>query len=376
MTKADVIALALLAVTALIGLRRGLVAQLLGLAGLIAGALVGARLLPGFLDEQALAVWRPYAPLAGAALGAFGGQLVAGVAAGTLRSVFVRGPLRLVDSLGGLALGMAVGVGLAWIGAVVALHEPRLGLRDDVRRSDVLLTLTRTLPTEALLETLARFDPLPLLARLPGGELPRPDRSVLGSSATRTAAASVVKVVGKACGLGLQGSGWVVSSELVATNAHVIAGERQTQVLVPDGERLEAIPVYVDHRDDVALLRVEGLDAPVLPAVTGLGEPRPVVILGYPHNGALTASAATAGPPERILIDVDGRRHSRRVIPLRGRVEPGDSGGPAVDRRGRVVAMTFAAASESSGGFGVPVRTVLRAARAPLEPVSTGACQE
>jgi S1-C subfamily serine protease len=167
-----------------------------------------------------------------------------------------------------------------------------------------------------------------------------------------------------------------VQRTLVATNAHVIAGQRDTQVLSPGGQTLPARVVYVDVMNDVALLRVSGLRAPPLATREGDGFPKPVVLLGYPRDGALTADAGTAGEPRTVLAPDAYRKRvrARQVVPLRGSVEPGESGGPVVDRRGAVVAMIFGGTKRGSGGFGVPVALVLRGVSTPLRPVSSGPC--
>jgi S1-C subfamily serine protease len=102
----------------------------------------------------------------------------------------------------------------------------------------------------------------------------------------------------------------------------------------------------------------------------------PVVLLGYPNDGPLTAVAATAGKPRKVLApDAYGRNlRLRTIVPLRGEVEHGESGGPIVDEDGEVVAMVFAAATEGEGGFGVPLEAIERGLEAPLEPTSTGPC--
>jgi S1-C subfamily serine protease len=64
----------------------------------------------------------------------------------------------------------------------------------------------------------------------------------------------------------------------------------------------------------------------------------------------------------------------RAVVPLRGGIQPGDSGGPVVDRRGRVVAMIFAGTRNGEGGYAVPLDLVLRGLSSPLRPVSPGPC--
>jgi S1-C subfamily serine protease len=162
----------------------------------------------------------------------------------------------------------------------------------------------------------------------------------------------------------------VLRAGIVATNQHVIGGQTETTVLVPGGGQLPARIVYVDQRNDVALLRVPGLRAAPLPALqrSPAGERR-AVLLGYPRDGRLTAVPATSGAPENVFTP-----RLRRVVPLRARVVPGDSGGPVLDARGRVLAMTFAAARAGGGGFAVPIELVRRGLETPLRRVSPGPC--
>jgi hypothetical protein len=70
----------------------------------------------------------------------------------------------------------------------------------------------------------------------------------------------------------------------------------------------------------------------------------------------------------------DRRVGARDVVPMRGRVQPGESGGPVVDARGGVVAMVFAGAKDGASAFAVPVELVLRGASTRLEPVASGPC--
>jgi hypothetical protein len=70
----------------------------------------------------------------------------------------------------------------------------------------------------------------------------------------------------------------------------------------------------------------------------------------------------------------DQRVSSRMVVPLRGEVKPGESGGPVVDRTGNVVAMVFAGTKSRESGFAVPVELVMRGVASNLQPVSSGPC--
>jgi S1-C subfamily serine protease len=374
-TVADVLLVLWVVLFAAVGYYRGFVAQLLSLAGLAVGGIAGSWIAPHLLPENS--PWVSLASLGGGLAGA----VLLGSAAGTLaqtprRFLLLRPGLRVLDAVGGIVLGGALAVALAWLVAVAALHQPRLGIRKAVRDSGIFPRLLRAVPPDAVLTALNRFDPLPQLPELADGRLPPPDESVLRSPGARAASASVVKIHGTACGLGAQGSGWVVRRNLVATNAHVVAGQTDTRVLAPNGRDAPATVVYVDSRNDVALLRVVSLRATPLAADRGGEFPRSVVLLGYPRDGALKATAATAGPVRTVLAPnaYGGNVRPRMVVPLRGRVQPGESGGPVVDERGAVVAMIFGGARRGRGGYAVPVDLVLRPLDGRLRPVSSGPC--
>jgi S1-C subfamily serine protease len=374
-TVADVLLVLWVLLFAAFGYYRGFIAQLLSLAGLAVGGIAGSWIAPHLLPENS--PWVSLASLGGGLAGA----ILLGSAAGTLaqtprRFLLLRPGLRVLDGVGGIAMGAALGLALAWLVAVSALHQPRLGIREAVRDSRIFPSLLRAVPPDAVLTALNRFDPLPELPALADGRLPPPDESVLRSPGARAASASVVKIHGTACGLGAQGSGWVVRRNLVATNAHVVAGQSDTRVLAPNGRDAPATIVYVDSRNDVALLRVVSLRAAPLAADREGEFPRSVVLLGYPRDGSLKATAGTAGPVRTVLApNAYGRNvRPRTVVPLRGRVEPGESGGPVVDERGTVVAMIFGGARRGRGGYAVPVDLVLRPLGGRLQPVSPGPC--
>jgi S1-C subfamily serine protease len=374
----DLIVIAWIVVSATLGARRGLVANVLGLAGFAIGALVGARIAPHLLSGGSNSTWLPFASMVGALVGGTAAQAVTGSAAALLRGKLVHGPLRMVDTAGGLVAGAGLGLAVAWLAAVVALAQPSLGLRGDVQGSDVLPALLRAVPADEVLNALARFDPLPVLPSIADRALPPPDPSVLRSPAARRDRASVVRIEGSACGLDIQGSGWVLRPGIVATNAHVIAGEQNAQVEVPNGPTLTGVPIAVDAGNDVALLRVRGLEPPPLPLSPRSPSGAGAILIGYPENGPLTAVAGRAGVPVTALApDAYGRHiHARTVVPLRGVLQHGDSGGPVVNRAGRVVAMMFAADEGGgiAGGFGVPLEAIRHALQLVHAHADTGPC--
>jgi S1-C subfamily serine protease len=124
------------------------------------------------------------------------------------------------------------------------------------------------------------------------------------------------------------------------------------------------------------VLRVAGLGARPLPLVDPV-EGQAVAILGYPESGPFTATPGRIGQTGPVITDdAVGRGPVRRLVTtLRGVVRHGDSGGPAVDGRGRVQATIFAARVGSAAGYAVPT-SIVRDALADAGPreVGTGPC--
>ncbi len=342
---------------------------------MVAGALLGARLAPQLLDEGSSSPYTPLAALLGAAAFAILFEAVGSTVGARLRRALRFEALRGADSLGGFVLGAAMGFVLVWVAGAVALQFPgQTRLRQEAQRSEVLQRLNEIAPPSRALRALARVDSFPAIAG-PLAPVEPPNADVLRTPGVRTAAPSVVRVLGTACGLAVSGSGWVAAPGLVVTNAHVVAGQEDTTVEAPGAGRLEAETVAFDARNDVAVLRVGGLRARALRLV----EPdsgAAVAILGYPENGPFAATAGRVGPTTTVLTeDAVGRGPiARRITTFRGRVRRGNSGGPAVNARGEVETTVFASRKGSDGGYGVPTKIVREALGAAGRPVSTGDC--
>lgn len=373
----DVIALVLVAFAALAGYRKGLVAGGLSVAGIVLGAWIGAQIGPALLSGGQSSPYQPLAALAGAAVGAILLETLGTIVGSALRGGVRFSPLRPFDSAGGLVLGAVSGLVVVWVLGAVALFVPgEPGLRRAALRSSVLRQLNDVVPPRDLLGVLARIDPFPSFA----GQVPHvrpPDPRLARSVVVDRARPSVVRVLGTACGLGVEGTGWVGAHGLVVTAAHVVAGQTDTLVELTDGERLRATPAVFDRKNDVAVLRVDGLDAPPL----RLTSPRvgsPVAVLGYPENGPFEATPARIGPTQvRLTQDAYGTGHVfRELTSLRGRVRHGNSGSPAVDAQGDVETTVFASLVGARGGLGVPSRVVAQAVTAAERGATTtsGGC--
>lgn len=363
---------------ALWGYRQGLIVGAFTLLGFGVGALAGGRVGPLLLSEGSES---PYAPL----FAALGALLVGALVAVTfeslalaLRSRLIHGrALRFADGAGGAALIAAVSLGLAWVFGAVALHAPGTAqLRVDVQRSLILRGLNDVLPPSGpILNALNRVDPAPSIAA-PTTPVAPPDAAIASDPDVRRAGRSVVKVLGTACGLGVEGSGWVAAAGSVVTNAHVVAGEDDTTVTTRDGASLEATPIHYDPANDLAMLRVNSR----LPALPFAPDPRRGergAVLGYPENGPYAVAPARMGEiRSAVSQDSYGAGPIRRAIAsLRGTVRSGDSGGPLVDSRGRVMGTVFAATTSGPpGGFAIPNEIVRSALTEPQAAVDTGPC--
>jgi len=363
---------------ALWGYRQGLIVGTLTLLGFAAGAFAGSRLGPLLLNQGSES---PYAPLC-AALGALlAGALMAvtleSVALG-LRSRLIRGrSLHLADGAGGAALISSVALGMVWVFGAVVLHAPgTVQLRADVQRSVILRSLNDVLPPSGpILNALDRVDPAPSISG-PATPVAAPDPTIVSDPDVASAGRSVVRVLGTACGLGVEGSGWVGAPGLVVTNAHVVAGEDDTSVTTQDGASLDAEVVHYDPANDLALLSV-ATDLPPLPLATDPASGTAGAVLGYPENGPYAAAPARLGET-RDTVSEDSYGNgpiSRPIASLRGVVRSGNSGGPLIDGTGRVLGTVFAATTSGQpGGFAVPDEVVAAALRDGTAPVDTGPC--
>ncbi|HUK95078.1 MAG TPA: MarP family serine protease [Gaiellaceae bacterium] len=374
MTVVDWVAVAFVVCAALGGAAQGLVWSGLSLAGLVVGAIIGGRLAPVLLSEGSSSPYAPVFAVAGAITLAVLFEVVGSSLGAAVRSRERRN-LRAVDSAFGVLAGALVGLVAVWVLGAMALQLPgQAQLRRSVQRSAVLQRLNEIVPPRTILNALGRIDPFESLTGPPAPTQP-PDPRVLRQPGVRRAAPSVVRVLGTACGLGVEGSGWVVRPGLVVTAAHVVAGEDDTTVTPLSGRTLQAQAVAFDARDDLAILHVPGLTARPLRFLDPARN-APVAIVGFPEDGPFDAVPGRIGTTVNVVSeDAYGRGPVTRVVTsLSGNVRHGNSGGPAVDGAGAVQSTVFAAQVGASGGYGIPASVVRQALASVRGPVSTGPC--
>jgi S1-C subfamily serine protease len=376
-TGIDWLILGAIVLLALFGWAQGFISGALALVGFAVGAWVGTRVAPLFLSGDAESEWAPAFALVGAIVA--GGVLAAGFeGVGARLRARLRSPaFAAVDGVLGAILTACVGLLIAWVlGAVALRADP--DIRRDVQRSAILRQLNAVLPpTGPLLNTLRALDPFPHIEG-PAARVPAPQPGIARDPQVAEARRSVMKVLGTACGVGVEGSGWVAADDLVVTNAHVVAGQDDTRVL-PEGEGagLDAEAVAFDPRNDLAVLRVDGLSAPPLKIAQDPKAGTSAAILGFPLNGPYDVRPGRLGQTREVVTqDAYGRGPvRRRIVSLRGIVRSGNSGGPMVDGAGQVVATIFAATTSGPrGGYAIPNDLVRRELAGANGAVDTGPC--
>jgi S1-C subfamily serine protease len=386
MSVADWVIVAFTILLALRGWSRGFIVSALALVGFAIGAVVGTHIGPLVLNRGTHSPYGPLFSLGGALLlGALLGTLSEGIGVRARRLLFIPG-LKVVDGLAGALLTACLALGTVWIiGAILVSIDDSPSLRHDVESSHILRALNEVLPPSGpILDTLSRIDPLPSVSG-PAANVAAPSRRIVGAAAVRRAGASVVKITGSACGLGIEGSGWVAAPDLVVTNAHVVAGETDTRVLVNGETTYPTRVVVFDPHNDIAVLEVPDLSEPALTLAAGPSVGTSAAILGYPEDGNFDAQPGRLGQTRFTTTqDAYGVGPTQReVSALRGLVRPGNSGGPMVDAAGQVVATVFAEITSAPkgrpGGFAVPNRVVateLAKARRAHGSVSTESCAD
>jgi S1-C subfamily serine protease len=376
MLAVDIAVGAVIAVAVLGGLAVG-AARTLPVAGFAIGAVLGSRLpllLGADLDSDfSLAAALPGALLAGALLGALAERFAWGL------NRRVRRRPRL-DALGGALLAGIAGVVAVWLLAPAAAElRP---VRDSIAQSEVLGGLNDVLRAAG---PDRRPEPAPIM-ELPtfvgrGPNVAAGDPAILSDPDVAAAERSVARIRSTSCRGHPMGSGWVAAEGIVATNAHVISGSHSITVQPGGtGPAYPAVPIWFDVANDIALLRVPRLSGVrVLPMVS---EPRAGTsgaVLGFPFGRRAIRRARVGPTTDRAIGRLTGppgasnRITGRLVTLVRGRARPGNSGGPVVDARGRVLTTVFAG-NLAGVTIGVPNRFVRAGLRRAGPPVSTGRC--
>jgi S1-C subfamily serine protease len=383
MNALDVVVLVAVAAGAVVGFRVGFMVRALSWLGLSIGLAVGLRLTPRL--ARSLTDSTPGIRLLAVASLLMGlaliGHTVGLVASQTIRNRFsLPDHVAPIDRFTGGVLGAIGALALLWL-LVPALRSTPGWPAQEARDSSLVAALDRYAPHQ------------PRAARIVGrivGEAPyplfedarvdaQPPSTDAGPRVDTAGAQSVVLVRGAACGLELSGTGFAVGPGLVATNAHVVAGEPRTTIETVDGDRRDATVVRFDGRHDIAILRVDGPPLPVLelgPTTRGTV----TSVLGHPNGGHLRAT------PARVVRRIDTPRTDiyrsgtiqTSIVGLAAHLIVGDSGAPVVGPDGKVQAMVFAVdPADRDTAFAISSEELapfVRMAANHARGVSTGDC--
>ena len=379
MTVLDVVLLLLLVLSAWGGYRRGAMLQVAGLIGLGIGFVVGVRLAPLTAD-----LVRSDPAKAGVALGTvllLGaiGDAVGSVLGHKLRRRARGTRLKAADAVGGGALSVSALILAIWFLGINLAAGPFPSIARSLQRSAVVRVVDTVLPPPPalaaqlgnVLDIIGFPDVFSGLPPLPADPVPQPEQGLAVRAAT-AARPSVVLVAGPACDRILQGTGFVVEDDLVLTNAHVVAGSSPR--VEWEGQVFDAVPVVFNEDLDVAVLRVEGLNAHPLELLAeevtrGTGG----AVVGYPHGGYTALPAAVRRALDAVGRDIYSEDEARRrIYELQATVEPGNSGGPFVLPGGKVAGLIFGASvTNDDVGYAITSPTLI-----PLVDRATGRTDE
>jgi S1-C subfamily serine protease len=385
LTALDLVLLAVAAVVVLGGLRTGLIARVAAWAGVVLGFVFSGRTVPWVLalaDGAGLPARTFIAVLTlslTVSLTSAGLQIVTA----PLRRILTIGPLSLIDRALGALASLVMFALLTWLLLPTAAAVPGR-ISSEVRASAVLGALDAATPPQPdvarTLRTLLGGERFPdVFASLAPTPEPSAPPEAIGIDpvvlARAIGATTGVRVVG--CGRTYSGSGFAVDTELVVTNAHVVAGAREVTLRTHDGRRVEATVVVLDADRDLALLHAPGHGLATL-ALARAEVGAVGAVIGYPggQDEPRVAPARIDRLVNGVGRDIYGRGATERSLYfLSARLRSGDSGAPLVDGSGRLVGVVFAVSPDvPTAAYALATTELESVLVAPRSPGDTGRC--
>ena len=161
-----------------------------------------------------------------------------------------------------------------------------------------------------------------------------------------------------------QGSGFIISQDgYILTNNHVVGGADEIEVTLNDGRQLRAQLIGADEKSDVAVIKVEGNNLPILQIGNSgqieIGEW--VLAVGNPFGLSATLTVGVISAMGRAGM---GITDYEEFIQTDAAINPGNSGGPLLNIKGEVIGINTAIYSRSGGymgiGFAIPINMALK----------------
>ena len=379
LTGLDLVLIAAAVVITLGGLRTGLLARVAAWAGLVLGLVLSARTVPYVLSlaDAAGLPARTFVAVLTLSLTVLLASTLLQVASAPLRKLLTLGPLSLLDRALGAVASLIMFTLVVWLVMPSAAAVPGR-VSSEVRSSAVLGVLDSATPTQPdlgrTIRTLLGGDRFPdVFASLaPTPEPSAPPASVgIAPDVLDLAVRATTAVRSVGCGRAYSGSGFAVDDEHVVTNAHVVAGAREVDLLTNDGRGVAATVVVLDAGRDLALLHAPGHGLrPLDLAEASVGDV--AAVIGYP-GGQLEPRVAAVLIDRSVTgvgRDIYGRGPTERSLHfLAAELRSGDSGAPVIDTDGRAVGVVFAVSPDvPTVAYALTVselRAVLTAERVP-----------
>ncbi|MFB9628920.1 MarP family serine protease [Nonomuraea helvata] len=363
----DLILIGLVVAFGISGYRQGFIIGVMSFVGFVGGAVLGVFIAPP-ISKAVVSGDTPQALLAIVIvfLAATIGQFASSTLGAVVRSHVTWEPARVADAVGGTFSSALSVLVIAWLIGSLIVSTAFTPLVDQVKNSALLTTVDEAIPQGArdwqqpFKKFIDRSEFPPVFDAIGADQLidvPPPDQSVLQGSKLERARKGIVKVQGNAesCNKHIEGTGFVYAPDRIMTNAHVVAGvTRDLQVIDSTNTPHAATVVRYNPRRDIAVLYVPGLGLPQLTFDGDGGRGDNAIIAGFPKSKGFTAEPARIGRQ----LDAEGpdiyrdTTVRRKVYAIRGRVLPGNSGGPLLTVDGRVYGVIFAAATnEADTGY-------------------------
>lgn len=364
------------------GYKTGFLALVLALGGLFAALFVGSWLFPRILSHLG-PTWRSalgvnlillFGVLVAIRLLEYGQRLHISLG---------RGRLHLVESAAGVILSVGSTLIVIWLLAAALGSLPFAGLSNSANDSRIVQILDQHLPAVPVVfgELSGAVDPnatpriyIKQLADSSNGAAPVPP----ATPAVLSASKSVVRITSFGCGGIVEGSGFAIAPDLVATNAHVIAGVKRP-IVKYRLRSLEGEPVFFDSAQDFAVLRVEGLNAqPLKLSSTILARGTVVYAAGYPKS-IYTISPGLISQNLHVLShNIYGLgTFDRNIYELSTAINSGSSGGPVLTDKGGVAGVIFGKTTSDDNAVALTLNSIeddIHQAKASTTRVGTGPC--
>lgn len=344
--------------------RTGFLFGVFSLAGLIIGLVIGLLLAPVAVSRLTQTSHQIIAAILTLAICAISIGFLGQYIGKKISHLGAKFRLNMLDKILGGIFGGLASLFMLWIVAASFSGLPYQLINQQISGSLVVRSMEKFMPqAPAVLDKLSRLINPSEFPRFFFGPEPQPLEPVEPPSSAeiadtlRATRGSIIRIESIGCGGILTGSGFVIDDNLVATNAHVVAGSSNHSLQDIDGKKSGEV-IFFDENQDVAIIRSrDSLAGGQLELSNSrLERGATATTLGYPSGGPLKAS------PAAVLKHMNARGRNiygqnnvtRDIYQLQTSVSEGNSGGPVVTQEGAVVAMIFGRSeAEDNIGYGL-----------------------